>query len=177
MLNGFTGQVNMVLESSPPSAHQAVFYNQRAVDSWSGQVFMGCDGPMHFRAFRTFVLLPLIACSIPHHGDNPKCLPYIFKQPLQDKQLECMGGGVWIGGSAQTEGHGWTAGFLICKLEVMMRLSHYTSVLYIFMKAAISWGSRENDHEMQNPCCCSPVWSDCHSVRILCTSPLEGIVL
>ena len=32
--DGFTGQSDLVLESSPPSATQAVFYSQRAVDNW-----------------------------------------------------------------------------------------------------------------------------------------------
>lgn len=51
---------------------------------------------------------------------------------------------VWIVGTAQTEGYDWENQFPI-KLEVMVRFSRYTSVLYVFMKVTVSLESSGND--------------------------------
>lgn len=122
--DGLTGQADMVLESSPPSATQAMFYSKRAGSSCSGPVLIVCDYPIHPKAFRTFVPLQLVACSTPNHGDDPKCLPHIFKPPLQYQHLGC-GGGYALGVLLRLRVMAGKASFLICKLEGMMG-SHAT---------------------------------------------------
>lgn len=62
--------------------------------------------------------------------------------------------------------------FLICKLEVIVGFSGYTSVLYNFMKAAVPWGPSESDLGLQHPSCWTPMWSDCHSMPTLCRMQL-----